>query len=347
MYVGERDGKFAELTHNHPAIDEVATIFAGKFRRYHGESLIRKIIDVRTLFFNVRDFLYFLIGLVQSVFIVRKYKPSVVFLKGGFVGVPVGVAAGLQKRPIVTHDSDTMAGLANRLVDRWTTVHATGGPVHLYPYAKSKVVEVGVLVEPAYVKVDEALQCDYKQQLGIDTDHELLLITGGSSGAQRLNEATKKILEGLFKKYPNLTVVHQVGKGKSGLYDGYSHPRLKVMEFLRPMHVYTGASDIVVARASANTVAELGSQHKALIAVASPVLAGGHQLKNAHVLKEQGAALTVPETRDATNETALYEAVCVLLDDKKLRRKLAEQLHAQTATDAASKLADIIFRIKK
>lgn len=344
VYIGERNGKFKELTASHPAIDVSYEIWAGKFRRYNGESWLKRLLDVRTNFLNVRDLFFFGIGTVQSWFLIRKLKPSIVFLKGGFVGVPVGLAARNHHIPFITHDSDALPGLANRLVGRWARTHAVALPADVYAYPAAKTVQVGVLVEESFKPVTVNIKNDMKQQIGMPVDATMLLVTGGSSGAHNINVAVKSIAEELLNEYPNLYIVHQAGKGKAGIYGAFSHGRLRVIEFMRPMYVYTGAADIVVSRASGNTIAELGTQGKAVIAVANPLLTGGHQVKNAEALAAVKAALIVTETAKGTNAAELQAAIQQLLDNPQQRDQLADTLQRTTLTNAADKLAQLLLQ---
>ncbi len=320
------------------------TIWAGKFRRYHARGLRHTLTDYKTPFLNLRDAVFLVIGTVQSWFLLRKLRPDAVFLKGGFVGVPVGLAAAGRHIRFVTHDSDALPGLANRLVGRWASVHAVALAPETYGYPADNTVQVGVLVEPRFQKVTEVQQGLFKQQINLAADAQVLLITGGSSGAQRLNEAVVKIAAKLLADFPGLWIVHQAGKGKAGVYGDYHHERLTVLEFMRPMYAYTGAADIVVARASANTLAELGVQQKAVITVANPYLTGGHQVKNAELLAQQGAVVTVAETLKGTDEVALDIAIRELINNPDTRHKLAKNLHATTRADAAEKLATILLK---
>lgn len=347
VYVGERGGKFQELTATHESIDEIYTIWAGKFRRYHGESWVRRLFAVRTNLLNFRDLFYFVIGTIQSWFLLKKLRPDVVFLKGGFVGVPVGIAAHLRHIPFVTHDSDALPGLANRLVGRFAALHAVALPPETYVYPSDETVQVGVLVEPHFQFVGSEEQAYMKNTLEIPESSPMLLVTGGSSGATNMNRAVVAIADKLLADFPELVIVHQTGKGKSAIYGDYHHDRLKVVEFMRPMYVYTGAADVVVARASGNTVAELGVQGRAVIVVPNPLLTGGHQLKNAEALADAEAALIVPETPEATDAFALDSAIRNLLNDPKERERLASNLHKITLTDAAQKLAAIILGTEK
>lgn len=343
IYIGERGGKFAELTNEHKAIDETFSVSAGKLRRYHGESWLRRLFDVKTNLLNLRDSLRFVWGICQAWRLLGKIKPDVVFQKGGFVGVPVGLAAAMRRIPIVTHDSDTVPGLANRMVSRWARVHATALPAEYYPYPSAKVLPVGVLVEHNYQPITEEAQREFKLRLVLRPEAPLLLVTGGSSGAERINKAVAEIANELLTKYSDLQIIHQVGKGKTGVYGDYTHERLRVLEFLNPMFEYMGAADVVVCRASANTLAELGVQGKATIAIPSEFLTGGHQVKNAKILEEQGAAAVVYEDRLYDLQHGLLPTIENLLTDKTKRDNLAHVLQSKTIPDAAHRLAVVLI----
>ncbi len=343
VYVGERKGKFAQMLANNTSIDEIYTIFAGKFRRYHGESWWVRLLDLKTNLLNLRDFFYFFIGSIQSWLLLGKLRPDIVFLKGGFVGVPVGLAAHWRHIKFITHDSDSLPGLANRLVGKWAIWHATGMPEEFYPYPKDKTRYVGVLVSKDYKFVNPELEAAYKQELGLSPSSFVLLITGGSGGAERINKAMKALADDLLKKYPDLYIFHQVGKGKAGIYEDYQHTRLKVIELLDPMHLYTGASDVVVTRAGANTVAELGIQAKAAIVIPNPFLTGGHQLKNADYLRQRVAAEIIGEELLNNEEQPLLKSLVKLIENADIRQRLGQQLHAVTVPDAAEKLAVLLL----
>lgn len=345
VYIGEHGGKFGELLKDNKDIDETRTIFAGKFRRYHGESWFRRLFDVRTNVLNLRDLFFFGIGFLQSLWVVKRINPDVVFLKGGFVGVPVGLSSAFWHKPIVTHDSDALPGLANRIVARWATYHATGMPAEFYSYPKDTTVHVGVLVGESYVPVTDVLQRQYREQIGVPADAEMLLITGGSLGATIINQAVRLVVPHLLENDPKLYIVHQVGKGKLGVYADFSHERLTALEFLQPMYVYTGASDVVVSRAGANTIAELGVQGRAVILVPNPILTGGHQTKNAEHLSGKGAVQVVREAELGKDAAALQSAITDLLTDSQKRSELGKTLQSITIADAARKLAALLLEV--
>lgn len=345
IYIGERKGKFAFILRDNTDIDEVYSIFAGKFRRYHNESWLIRIFDIKTTLLNVRDLFYFIFGLVQSVYLLGKIRPDIIFLKGGFVGVPVGLAAAFRRLRFITHDSDVLPGLANRLVSRWARIHAVGMPVEFYNYPKKSIKFVGVLVGENHKPVTKDMQLQYRKQLGLPLSDTILLVTGGSLGALRLNQAFSNIQARLLSDYPDLFIIHQVGKGNkiSNELPRELSKRLMAAEFLEGMYRYSGAADLIVTRAGATNLAEFGVQGKACIIVPNPLLTGGHQLKNAEYLIRHDAVVSIPETSYKTDDLALEKAIRELLNDKDRRQAIAKELQAITPNNAAHYLAQTIL----
>lgn len=331
------------MTKDQVVFDRQYQIFAGKFRRYNGESWLKRLFDFKTNLLNLRDLFYFLFGTVEAWFLLHKVKPDVILLKGGFVGVPVGLAAR-NRIPMVTHDSDALPGLANRLVSRWVVYHATGMPAEYYSYPPSKTKYVGVIVGSMYKHVTPTLQKEYRHDLKIPADAQVLMITGGSLGAQAINEALVAIAPALLEAHPKLHIIHQTGNGKEDVYGDYRHDRLVVKGLLplADLCKNSGAADVIVTRAGANTMAEFGVQGKACIVVPNALLTGGHQLKNADALVEQGAAVVLDDNLLSEH---LLPTIEDLLKDSHKRHQLAQHLHELTPDNAADKLAELLLQV--
>lgn len=316
-------------------IDRVVTVRAGKLRRYHGEGF-KQVFDVVTLLKNLRDAVWVLVGLWQSFWLLGRLKPTVVFIKGGFVGVPVGLAAALRGLPYVTHDSDALPGLANRLIAPWARVHAVALPKEVYAYTPQKTVTVGVPISHNFKRLsaDEARQV--RQRLHLDKAGKILLITGGGLGAKRLNDAAVTCMPELLERYPELWVVHLAGRlHEATLRQQYAQylssdaaKRVVVKGFITNVYQYSAVADVIVTRAGGTSMAEFAAQAKPCVVVPNPLLAGGHQLKNASVLAERKAAKLVNEITLADDHRALMPALTELFDHpekaKLLGRKLAE-----------------------
>jgi len=351
-------GKGDKLTHlpkEDTSIDRVFSVRSGKFRRYHGEGW-KQLLDFATLAKNIRDFFFVLIGFVQSIILLRKQKPDVIFIKGGFVAVPVGLAAALLKIPYMTHDSDAVPGLANRIISRWAYVHAVAMPIENYSYDASKMKQVGVPISAEYKVVNRTLQKKYIREIGItDEDAQVLLVTGGGLGAQRLNSAVTRIARQLLGKIPSLFIVHIAGPGKARTLSGEYQAQLKgdpddrviIKEFVDDMYRYSGAADVVIARAGANSLTEFAAQQKACIIIPNPQLTGGHQLKNADALADTGAIVQIADESVQKNPELLLREVQMLLGSVKERAKIATQLHKLSDDTAAQKIAMLIVNYEK
>ena len=346
-YIGEQGSKFAHLTESSELFVNRELIFAGKFRRYHDDSLIDKILDFKTNLLNLRDAFLAVIGTVQAILILRKLRPNIIFVKGGYVGVPVGLAAALLGIPFITHDSDTIPGLANKIISRWALLHATGMPVELYPYPSTKTAYVGIPVSSDFKPADSKRTLAAKKKLSLPKDSQLLVITGGSQGSKRINESVRGIVEELLAKYPTLHIVHHVGQGNESIYSGFAEPRLHVEPFIEAFSEVVTAADVVVTRGGANSLTELGIVGKPTVVIPSPFLSGGHQLKNAEYLEKRGAILNLEEEKVQSNPSVLIDAISKLLTDKKAAEALSKTLRSITKHGAANEIAKLLIESSK
>ncbi len=345
VYIGERNGKFAHLLKDNQDIDAFYSIFAGKFRRYHGESALKRLFAFNDHLLNFRDAIFVALGVIQSHRLLGKIKPDVLFQKGGYVGMPVGLAAAMRKIPFVTHDSDILPGLANRVVSRWAKFNATGMPAEYYRYPAKRVRHVGVLVAKEYQPVGPSMQKQYRIDLGLPATAKVLFVTGGSLGSRAINLAMVQLAADLLSNNPDLHIVHQVGKGSARVYGEYSNARLQVLEFLEGMYKYSGAADLIVTRAGANTLAEFGVQGRACLVIPNPLLTGGHQVKNTEYLLQQDAIEALDEKSLAKDPATLADAIGGLLQDKARREALGAKLQAITIPDATSRLAHLLLEV--
>lgn len=327
-------------------IDKVYTIRAGKFRRYHGESFLSHVFDIRTNLKNFRDFFYFIAGFFQSFRLLGGLRPEVVFIKGGFVGVPVGLACRARRIPYFTHDSDTVPGLANRLIAGGAYCHAVGMPAEFYSYPEAKTEYTGIPLNKAYQHVSSAEKKKFKTDLKLPAEALVMTVTGGSLGAERLNKALAAVAESLLTSFPKLYILHQTG-AEDSVYSGLSSDladRVREVAFTDDLAALTGAADLVVARAGATTIAELAVQGKACLLVPNPQLTGGQQTRNAEYLEQHQAAVIVLEEQAALR--AIFEkSLADLLSSADQRRQLAGNIAKLAKPDAAQALTAIIEEI--
>lgn len=350
VYIGQRGDKLGDIPAEHPAIDEVFTVRAGKFRRYHGEGL-KQLLDLPTTYQNIRDAFYVVAGTWQSWRLLRRLRPDVIFIKGGFVGVPVGLAAACLHLPYLTHDSDASPGLANRIISRWAGKHAVALPPELYHYPADKTVMTGIPLQPDFVPVTPKLKQHYRKQLNLPQAAKVLFVIGGGLGSQRVNEALTGVLPHLLREFPDLHVLHAAGRGNEAAVRAAYHDKLsakeqgrvEVYDFIDDVYRYSGAADIVITRAGATNLAEFALQGKACIVVPSPFLAGGHQLKNAGYLADEHAALVLNEKDLLDDPNRLARLVSNLLRDPKQQRELAQRLAKFAKPAATAELVDVIL----
>lgn len=291
---------------------------------------------------------------MQSLRLIRKFNPDVIFTKGGFVCLPVGFAAHWRKIPLVIHDSDAHPGLTNRVLARWATVIATGAPLENYQYPASKSTYAGIPVAQMYYASGESQKRNAKAEVQKDPARPLLVATGGGLGAQRLNKALVNVAPALMAA--GVEAVHVTGAangeeitksiaGKLGQSAEYYHvkPFVAATEMARLLC----AADVVVSRAGATTMAELAALGKATILVPNPYLTAGHQLKNAGVWQKANAAVILNEQELVKNPEILQEAVLELLSDSQKRHQLEVNIKKFAMPDAARTVARLVLEAQR
>lgn len=345
IHIGQSGDKLNEMLKNEPSIDKFYTVTAGKFRRYNGESFLRKLFDIKTNLLNIRDFFKFLIGIAQSYFLLRRIHPSIIFTKGGYVCAPVGIAGRFRGVPYITHDSDATISLAHRIISKKAVMHLTAMPVEYYKqYQSSKTRQVGIPVRAEYVQISDTEKEKIKEKLRFDKYSKILLVVGGGLGAKNINSAVIAGSPELLKD-PEVVLVHITGHK---LYDdviteyekqNVDKNRVVCLPFTSSLYLYSGVADVVISRAGATNMAELSVQAKACIVVPNPLLAGGHQLKNAEVFEKSNSAIIVQEN-DLTK--SLIRATIDLLNDKEKQKELSKNLRMSAVLDASDIIAEIL-----
>ena len=348
LYIGHKGDNFDSFHDSGHNFDFMAFIKAGKFRRYHGPGLASGIFHPKTLALNVRDFFYLPGSVLASVRLLRKFEPDVVFSKGGFVAVPVGVAARLLRVPIVTHDSDALPGLANRIVGRWAKVHATGMPAEYYSYPKSTIEYVGIPIDERIKKVTPKIQSDIKAKLKLPKDSTVLLVSGGGNGSKHLNDLMLAIAPELLATNLSLYIIHLTGTlHESAVKTAYkklpkaAQGRVITISYSTDLYAYVAAADLIITRSGATILAELAAAGKACIVIPAPFLSGGHQTKNAEELSRHDAAVILLEPVQPDELLALVNN---LLANDDRRFELARNLFGLSKPNAAANLANLILK---
>lgn len=344
------DRKFAPqarsiMGHFDPDIN-VTTISAGKLRRYNALPLWRQLIRPSIVLPNLRDAFLVGVGFVESLVRLIAWRPDVIFTKGGFVCLPVGMAARILRIPLVIHDSDAHPGLTNRMLAGGAALIATGAPLHFYSYPKDKTRYVGIPISDEFKPLTDKQRSESKKKLGFDDSQPLIVITGGGLGAQRLNDAVVDSLDGLLD-VASVMLVSGVGQ-----YDELlsrtptDDPRFRLEAFISEgMAGVLGAADIVVARAGATTIMELAALAKPTILVPNAYLTGGHQLKNAAVYTENGAVKAIKETAIESDPNILLTEIKKLLQDSSGMQKMQKLFYQYAKPQAAEEVADMIIEV--
>ena len=350
---GDEDDKSSK---KNPYI-RVRRVMSGKFRRYAGWKFKDyftnfRITLVDLIFKNILGFFGFVFGIIQSFFrlLSRDSRPDVIFLKGGFVGLPVGIAARLFRIPYVVHESDVVPGLANRLLMRKAKVVAMGMPFDKEK-GKSNWEWVGIPVSSDFRMVNEKREKSLKKTLGFDEDRPLVMITGGSQGSENMNNAVRKILPEMLK-FTSVGLVagrkHYEDMMDLKKYETWDKAKLtsnfRLWEFSSAMNELLGAADVVVSRAGATTISEIAILKKAVILIPFERLPGGHQTKNAERLVEKNAVVAISDAKMTEKPKVLLEEVKHLVRSPKVREKMAKNLHKEAKNDAARRLAEILSR---
>ena len=348
VYIGQKGGVLGDVTESHPAIDEVYAVRAGKFRRFKSEGW-RQVFDLPMQLKNLVDAWWVLVGLWQSYWLIHKLRPGIIFTRGGYVSVPVALGGRLNGVPYVTHDSDSTPSLANRILARWAAKHAVAMEPRLYPYRENTTVLTGIPVAREYERVTPNLQHSYRKEAGLQDYKSVLFVTGGGNGAETLNKLVALSAGPLLERYPALAIVHTAGRlheaSLSQLYDELltdsQRKRVFVAGFLSDMYRYTGAADVIIARAGATTLAEVAIQGKACIVIPASQLSW--QLHQARTLADKQAVIDLPQAEAVAHDSRLAEVVSDLLDHAAKRQALERRISALAIPDAAHRIAVVLL----
>ena len=290
-YVGTKTGMESKLVPRRGIAYRGIT--AGKLRRYWSWE-------------NLVDGFRILWATVEAWWILGKFKPQVVFSKGGFVSVPVAWAAWWRRIPVITHESDAAAGLATRLIAKVARVVLTAFPLQITTPGEVKMV--GIPVRSTLLTADPQSAREHFQL----SDRPLLVVIGGSLGAQSLNEAIVALLPDILPRYQ---VVHLTGPGKI---TAYAHPDYHPVEYVdQELPALLAAATVVITRGGATVLFELSTLRKPMIIVPLETHSSrGEQILNAVAFQ---SALGVPVVRQQDGFVAQLKEVILSLKPETLR----------------------------
>ena len=309
---------------------------AGKLRRYFS---LQNFIDLFRTFFG------FFIALWKLYVI----YPDVIFSKGGYTSVPILIAARLLRIPIVIHESDAVPGRANKLAMKFARyIGITYDDVAQF-FPPEKTALVGIPLRQSVRTINQ----DPFTTLGMPNDKPLIYITGGSLGADRLNDVALEILDELL---PNYRIFHQTG---SVHYDKLSQTANALLAGnpYRENYYIQGsisgemvsnlydAASIVVTRAGSTTLFEIAAHSRPAIIVPIPEKISHDQRTNAYAYAGNGAAVVIEEKN--LTQHLLIDEITSIIGDQERWQTMAAAANRQSMPEAAEKVANILHQIGK
>jgi len=276
-------------------------IMSGKWRRYFS-------------FKNVADIFKIILAFFQALYLLRKYRPHLLISAGGFVSVPLAYAAYCLRIPILIHQQDIRAGLANRLMARVASQVTVTFEKSLIDYG-SRALWVG---NPVNERIDNSL--DLWQKYNLDAKKPLLLVLGGGTGSVFINRLIKDSLKSLLEF---CQVVHSTGSGKKEkLVPKAGYLPLEFMDHDEVLW-FMAKAQAVVSRCGLGVLTEISALGKASILIPMP---DSHQEDNAAIFAEHQAAIVLSEknlspgifinqARELMVNKKLHDTLCSLAKD--------------------------------
>ncbi len=287
------------------------SVRSGKLRRYLSKE-------------NVKDAFKVLSGINDAKKVLKEIKPDVVFSKGGFVAVPVVIAAGRMGIPVVAHESDMTPGLANKLAMPYAKTVCTTFPETVKYIKDGKGVYTGSPIRKELFDSSKEKGLEY---CGFNTEKPVILSMGGSLGAVKINNALRAALPSLLKDFQ---IVHLCGKGNvdSSLLNTKGYKQFEyVNEELKDIFA---AADVIISRAGSNSISEfLALKKPCLLIPLSANASRGDQILNAESFEKQGFAKVLQEESIEKIEIEIRD----LYKHREDYIKAMEQSHAANGVD--------------
>jgi UDP-N-acetylglucosamine--N-acetylmuramyl-(pentapeptide) pyrophosphoryl-undecaprenol N-acetylglucosamine transferase len=324
---------------------KIKTISAGKLRRYANLKWYTYLTPYHiwhTHLANLADIFKIVRGFYQSARLLKKFRPDVVFIKGGYVSLPLGLAAARQHLPIVIHDSDVLPGLTNGALARYAAAIGTGSPIENYPaYPPTKTKFIGTPVDhQLFVALTKTEKREVLARLGFSDQYPLVVVTGGGGGSKTLNDLTLQSSSSFIKNQIQVLLL----TGKTHTVPKHFEDRFfRIQEFSNSLTDIFRAANVVVTRAGASSLAELAAAKKAIVLVPHPHLAGNHQEKNSAIY-ESAAAAVVLNQRTLTAKK-FFQTVSGLATNPERQKSLGQQLAQFAKPNALSDMANMILKV--
>jgi UDP-N-acetylglucosamine--N-acetylmuramyl-(pentapeptide) pyrophosphoryl-undecaprenol N-acetylglucosamine transferase len=284
-----------------------------------------------------------LFSTITAVGWLKSWKPDVVIGFGGYVSIPVGLAAIACGVPLVVAEQNSVPGLANRILSRWA--HAVG-----VTYAESASLlahpdRARVVGNPVRESVLKASRVAGREMMGVPEDGIMLLVFGGSRGARHINQAIVARCQEILAVQGS-HVVHVSGNSEGAAVKESlagkgcsSDARWHVLEYVDDIGPVIAGSDLVVARAGATSIAEITALGVPAVLVPYPWATDDHQTKNAATMAEHGAAVVVAD--DELDDVGFVDLIVQLLGDASRRANMAAASKGLGRPGAARQLVEL------
>ena len=296
---------------------------------YHGiaSGKLRRYFSLK----NFSDPFRVLKGFFEANRLIREIKPDIIFSKGGFVAVPVVIAAGRNHVPAVIHESDMTPGLANRLCFKSAAKICCNFPETMELLPKDKAVLSGSPIREELLKGNADAAREFT---GFKDDKPVIMVIGGSLGAANVNKAVRSILPQLLNRY---NVIHLTGKGKGDdtLNDTQGYRQYEyIKDELKDLFAL---ADIVISRAGANAICELLALKKPNLLIPLPSASSrGDQLLNAQSFRKQGYSMVL--TEDELTDDILLKMIDELYENRNRYIKSMEESRQNNAIETITSL---------
>ena len=278
----------------------------------------------------------------------KEIKPSVVVGFGGYVSIPVGMAAERLGIPVVVHEQNSVMGMANKFLAK--RAQAVALTYDVAAEGLSFRGEVTVTGNPVRRSILSATREEGRAMLGIPEDATMLLVFGGSLGARHINQAITALKDRLLA-LEGLHVVHITGPKEydatfAGLaLDEKEQKRWHVLPYQDRMAETLAAADCVISRAGATSLAEISALRLPALLVPFPYATADHQTINARAYVAAGAAYMLPDNN--LDSAEFVDKVMALVCDSAVRDSMRRAAAAFKTEDAASVLADVVCRFAR
>lgn len=321
LWVGTTNGPEKEFIENYGL--KFKSINSGKLRRYFAWQ-------------NILDFLYLIIGFIESLVIVLNFKPNLIISVGSFVSVPVAWAGRLSGKKIIIHQQDFRPGLANKIMAPAADKITVTFEKSLKDFDQDKVIWIGnpVREEIAMIKYQLSTIEDYKK-FNLTDDRPILLVLGGGTGAMSLN---KIIIDSLPELLKVCQVLHLTGRSKNLLEKKEWPGGYQAFEFLdNDLPEILKLTDLVISRAGMASLTELSYLGKPTIIVPIP---DSHQEDNAKYFSDNEAVIYLRQKE--LNSKLLIQQVLELLNNKEKREMLGNNFRQTMKSGANEAMVKII-----